>query len=326
MKFSGNILVFILIVLFVFIQCTSKTESNQNQQENSVSNKIDHKAEDKEELTSVIFECNYFNNPKPSLKAELFAPDIFVNEDHQHSSPCFSPDGKEIYWSSGIRVKNTKSRKQVIYFSRYEDGKWSNPEIVSFSGDYSDGGPFITYDNKKMFFYSNRPITQGAKIKSDDDIWYVERVDLNWSEPIRLQFNTDFNETMPSVSEKGTVYFAAQYKEEGSFHIYYSELKDGLYEQPRSIGPSINNDFRMSPYIAPDESYIIYATLNAPLKISFRNADGSWGKHRSLGSIINTGKSQRFPMLTPDSKYLFFTSYKGGKEERYWIDAEFLFK
>lgn len=316
----------LLISILIFTQCTSKKESDQKQEAQTDSIEIKDKIEITGTSTPVVFECNFFDCPKPGLQAELFSPDVFRNEEHQHSSPSFSPDGKEIYWSYTFRDKKTRSRKQVICFSKFENEKWSNPEIVSFSGDYYDGGPFITSDNKKMFFYSNRPIAPGAKLKSDHDIWFVERVESKWREPIRLEFNTDNNETMPSVSAEGTIYFAAQYKGKGGpFHIYYSQLKDGKYEQPKSISPMINNDFRMCPYIAPDESFIIFSTLNLPLHISFRNKDGKWKKPINLGNTIKTGKSQRFPMLTPDRKYLFFTSYKSGKEERYWINAQFLF-
>jgi len=158
-------------------------------------------------------------------------------------------------------------------------------------------------------------------------LWYVKKEVAGWGEPIHLEFNTDNNETMPSVSENGTIYFVAQYRgKEGPFHIYYSELKDGKYSQPKSISSLINSDFRQSPYIAPDESFIIFATLNTPLHISFRDSVGNWGKPKNLGNKINIGKSQRFPMLTPDRKYLFFTSYTSGKEERYWMDAQFLFE
>jgi Tol biopolymer transport system component len=326
MKFSTDFPKVFLISLLIFTQCSSKNESDQKQLVQTDSKGIEKNKAKTGNLAPVVFDCNYFESPKPDSQPELFAPEIFKNEEHQHSSPAFSPDGKEIYWSYAFKVKNTGSRKQVICFSKYENKEWSTPEVVSFSGEYYDGGPFITNDNKKLFFYSDRPITPGAKPKSDHDLWYVERTTSTWGEPVRLEFNTENNETMPSVSDDGTIYFAAQYKgKEGPFNIYYSELKNGKYEPPKSISPLINNDFRMSPYIAADESFIIFATLNAPLHISFKNADGSWAKPVNLGQNINIGRSQRFPMLSPDLKYLFFTSYKSGHEERYWMDAQFLF-
>ncbi len=327
MKLEQFILKAFLIILLIFIQCTSKEDSSQTQKVQPDSSKINSESEEKIESVPLVFECNFFGSPKPCLQAELFAPEVFKDEDHQHSSPSFSPDGKEIYWSYAFTDRNTRSRKQVICFSKFVNEQWTKPEIVPFSGNYYDGGPFITPDGKAMFFYSDRPVIQGLKPKSDHDLWYVIKEGSGWGEPIHLEFNTDNNETMPTVSEDGRIYFAAQYRgKEGPFHIYYSELKDGKYSQPKSISPLINNDFRLSPYIAPDESCIIFATLNAPLHISYRDSEGNWGKPKNLGNKINVGKSQRFPMLTPDRKYLFFTSFKSGKEERYWMDAQFLFE
>lgn len=327
MKLRQSILKAFLIILIILIQCTSKENNDQIKRVKSDYIKINSESEVITKSVPVVFECNFFGSPKPALQTELFAPEVFKDEDHQHSSPSFSPDGKEIYWSYVFTDRNTRSRKQVICFSKFENEQWTKPEIVAFSGNYYDGGPFITPDGKMMFYYSDRPVTQGSNPKSDYDLWYVKREGPSWGEPIHLEFNTDNNETMPSVSADGTIYFAAQYRgKEGPFHIYYSKLKDGKYSQPKSISPLINNDFRLSPYIAPDESFIIFATLNAPLHISFRDIEGNWGKPKNLENKINIGKSQRFPMLTPDRKFLFFTSFKTGKEERYWMDAQFLFE
>ncbi len=273
---------------------------------------------------ATIFECNYFRSPEPGLKAELFAPDMFKGEDHQHSSPTFMPDGKEIYWSYGKKIPDTRKRVQLIVFSRYENGQWSEPAIVSFSGQYSEGGPFISPDGKRMFFYSTRPLTPGGNPNNNDDLWYVERSGDGWGDPQHLDFCTDANETMPSVSARGTLYFVAQYDgKEAAFQIYYSELKEGAYSEPVKAG-RINRGFHMSPFIAPDESYIVYATLNSSLSISRKRDDGSWGNPVNLGSKINTGTSQRFCLVSPDGKYLFFTSYAGGKEQRYWMSAAIL--
>ena len=60
-----------------------------------------------------------------------------------------------------------------------------------------------------------------------------------------------------------------------------SELKNGEYSPPLNLGPNINNEFHEAdPFIAPDESYLIFARKDpegfggADLFISFRNEEG----------------------------------------------------
>ena len=59
-----------------------------------------------------------------------------------------------------------------------------------------------------MFFYSKRPVAPGTEPVDNDDLWFVERSGKGWGEPQHLAFCNDENETMPSVSAKGTLYFS----------------------------------------------------------------------------------------------------------------------
>jgi Tol biopolymer transport system component len=40
-----------------------------------------------------------------------------------------------------------------------------------------------------------------------------------------------------------------------------------------------------------------------------------------MGEKINSSTSDYTPMLSPDGKYLFFTSGRSGVDDIYWIDA-----
>src|SRR5262245_49991168 len=51
----------------------------------------------------------------------------------------FSPDGKELYWSIALPQQNGG----VIMTSKLVNGKWSSPEIASFSGQWTDWDPFF---------------------------------------------------------------------------------------------------------------------------------------------------------------------------------------
>jgi hypothetical protein len=120
--------------------------------------------------------CSYFGQKPPGDTPEVFAPGLVSRETHEHSSPAFGPDETEVYWSLFER------QKQTVVFARLERGRWTRPAIAPFSGTYSDGGPCFTRDGKRLYFYSERPLP-GAPGVLKDDLWYVERTGVGWSEP-----------------------------------------------------------------------------------------------------------------------------------------------
>jgi len=262
----------------------------------------------------------------PGDEPEPFLPEILL--DGVHSAPAFTPDGREMYWSQGYIPEGRRSRIQHIFVSRSVDGEWSAPELVPFSGrQFSDGGPFVTRDGLRLFFYSSRPAEPGGEPPDEYDIWYVERDGKDWGEPTRPSFNTAQHEGMPSVADNGSIYFqSSRSGTRGTFDIYVSERIDGDYAAPKNLGSAVNcPSINFSPLIARDQSFVILAySNNAPnngLHISFRRPDGRWTKAVNMGKEINAASAQRFPGLTPDGKSLFFTRYISGKSVVYWVDA-----
>ncbi|MEZ5357489.1 MAG: hypothetical protein R3F48_01570 [Candidatus Zixiibacteriota bacterium] len=257
---------------------------------------------------------------------EQFLPHILL--DGVHSAPTFSPDGSEMYWSRYYIPEGGKARVQHIFFSRYSDGRWSAPELAAFSGVYSDGGPFITDNGKRLIYYSNRPIEPGAEPGDEylSDIWYIEMTDSGFGEPKRFPYNTEAHDGMASAAADGSIVFQSNRPGSyGIFDIYYSELIDGAYAKPKNLGTGVNcAGINFSPLIAPDKSFLIIAYNNNGadngLHISFRKQDGGWTKPISMGERINSTSVQRFPGLSPDGRYLFFTR-AGSERGVYWVET-----
>ncbi|OQY02334.1 MAG: hypothetical protein B6I20_06960 [Bacteroidetes bacterium 4572_117] len=55
------------------------------------------------------------------------------------------------------------------------------------------------------------------------------------------------------------------------------------------------------------------------LDICIKNKDGRWGKAKNMGASVNSTETEICPSISPDGKFLFFTSYRnnGGI---YWVD------
>jgi Tol biopolymer transport system component len=261
------------------------------------------------EATFPALEGRYLGQKPPGMIPELFAPGVITTEFHEHSSPAFSPDGNEVYWSVFINFWGP----QVILAMRQENGRWTEPQVASFCGRYGDGNPCFSPDGRKIFFESRRPVSEGEPYTGNTDIWVVERQGLGWSTPKHLgnAINSDRWERGPSVSNEGSLYFCSMREGGyGQMDIYRSTLRDEEYAEPENLGEVINTSgYESWPFIAPDESYLIFESDARDLMISFRKKDASWSAPKNLSKRMNfTDGQDRFPLLSNDGRYLFFVT------------------
>jgi hypothetical protein len=245
---------------------------------------------------------------------QVFAPGTISTEDMELNA-TFMPDGRSVYYTK----RTPKLQLWVIVVSHLRNGRWSEPQIASFSGQYSDFDPFISPDGSKLFFSSSRPVD--SRPKRDFDIWVVERSGDAWSGPRHLDapVNTPAQEFYPTVAANGTLYFSSNRDGgRGALDIYRSRLIDGRYAEPESLGDSVNSERSDGdPYIAPDESYLLFVSYgradgrgDGDLYVSRRGAAG-WREARNLGPEINSSALDFCPIVSPDQQLLYFTSERG---------------
>lgn len=252
----------------------------------------------------------YLGQELPGMTPKIFAPGI-ISTNMNASKIAISPDGHEIAFT----LMNYNHTFYTLVFMRQENGVWSKPEVAPFSGKYHDSEPYFSIDGTQLFFNSNRPV-EGQEPTNDSDIWVVEKGESGWGAPMNLGslVNSDKFEVNPAVSKNGTLYFASNLDGgKGSNDIYMSKLMNGKYTEPENLGDAINTSFTESgPYIAPDESYIIFNRYRSHtghgLHISYRRNDGSWTEAINMGKEINTESAGSHGFVSPDGKYLFFTS------------------
>ncbi len=255
----------------------------------------------------------YLGQKPPGKTPEIFAPGVISTGYHEDGGPAFSSDLSEIYF------RIAQYPHAVIFVMKEVNGSWSAPKTASFSGRYSDGDPFISYDGKKLFFSSYRPLDDKGQPKNDEDIWYVERLGRLWSKPknIGKPVNSDQSEWKPSLSANGNLYFTSKREaHQSGWKIYLSKWTGIAYSEPVGFDEGINNAYYpYGPCIAKDESYLIFASnkesgRGSDLYVTFRDEKGQWMNPINLGDHINSARDELFPILSLDNKYLFFTSWR----------------
>ena len=171
---------------------------------------------------------------------------------------------------------------------------------------------------------------------------YIERTATGWSKmkSVGPMFEReDWGIMRVSASAKGTYVFD-DYKSNDVIRI--STIKDGVRQPPELLGPEINvGEWTAHPNIAPDESYLIWDSEreggfgDSDIYVSFKQADGTWGKAVNLGSEVNSAQADFSSWITPDGKYLFFwrsaekTRADGSTytdSDKYWVSTEVIEK
>jgi len=261
--------------------------------------------------------------PLPDSTALPFLPGI-VSSDSLDFNSAFSPDGKSFYFA------RSGKGKWMIYVTELKAGSWSRPRLAPFhEPQYSQADPFITPDGT-LYYISNRPKTAGDTV-SDYDIWRIRpRPDGSWTAPENIEaVNSDSTEYYVSLAANGNLYFASNRQgSSGSHDIYLSRYIDGHYAKPENLGPAINStQMEHDPMIAPDEQFLIFTSVDrddshgsGDLYYSLRNADGAWGPAKNMGARFNTDSYEYCSYLTPDGKYLFYSSAFDVK----WISTKHL--
>jgi Tol biopolymer transport system component len=254
----------------------------------------------------------------------IFAEGVISTEDDEFGA-TFMPDGKTCYFTKKS-PSTLSSNIYVICYSSLKGGKWTEPQIASFSGKYKDFKPRISPDGSKLFFISNR--TDSIKKTPDTDIWMVKKSGDGWTEPENIGpvINSHGYELGCSVTNDGTIYFSST-GSTGNLDLYASKFVNGKYQKPDSLGEAINTAYSESdPFIAPDESYILFSSEGRPdatpsgagasagyqrsdIYISFHK-DGKWTAAKNLGPLINTPAEESGPSVSGDGRTFYFTSEK----------------
>ncbi|HEV3040038.1 MAG TPA: hypothetical protein VHA33_19895 [Candidatus Angelobacter sp.] len=232
---------------------------------------------------------------------------------------ALSLDGTSLYYDITVPPHYL----YVLCESRLINGKWQKPEVLPFSGLYRDSDPVLTPDGKTLLFASDRP--RHGVASNRFYIWAADKTATGWSKLRALEgpVNSEGSQVFASMARNGNLYFTSD-RNNGRFDIYRSRFVNGEYQPAEDLGENVNGEgiWSLEALVAPDESYLLIGSFgrqpsfgNSDLFISY-NQNGTWSKPKNLGPVINTAAREYSPRVTPDGKWLFFTSERGMQTEQ----------
>jgi len=245
----------------------------------------------------------YLGQKPPGKQREIFASGIVSTGYNEHGL-SFTPDGKELYF------RLLGPPHGVILTMKEKDGFWTKPEVASFSGKY-DGKCSLSPDGNTMLISCSSPPSGDGPALKYWTIWLIKRTGSGWGKPQNL---SHLRGAYPTMSNKGNIYFYARVGNQGD--IFMSEFNAGQYSEAIKVEAPISTEYwENDPYIAPDESYIIFQSDRpgtfgeGDLFISYQQKNGKWSDPQNMGKGVNTRESgEACPMVTVDGKYIFFSS------------------
>jgi hypothetical protein len=206
---------------------------------------------------------------------------------------AISNDGKDIYYSEiegyyPIRGENIKKYS-------FSDGKWSGPFYV-----FEGYAPAFSVTGDTFYF-------ERKGFENESETYISVKNGQGWGNPKRILTQLDTAHYF-QTTRNGNFYISSKSGNGSGLSDWCKVSMNGTDTTVISLGRPLNTSGENQDFfVSLDESYMI-VTNRPALGISYRKSDGSWANPRNFGPEINFGLGSWGPWVTPDNKYLFYST------------------
>ena len=183
----------------------------------------------------------------------------FSTDNYDEFAPVFYGAGL-VFCSDRGQAVNSQGQAVVKMF--YADTAAANKKMKLFSKDLKsklNDGPASFNRAGDTIYFSRNLVVEGnlrmlSTYRNKLGLFYAVFDGKEWGRVRELRFNTEwFNITMPCLSHDGKrLYFASDKPDGiGGLDIYYSNWRNGYWEDPVNLGPEVNTEGNESyPFIS----------------------------------------------------------------------------
>lgn len=230
-----------------------------------------------------------------------------------------------------------KLRIEQVKFAQNEMGSGKKSKKVAFSSDvnsgYDDYTPILTNSGKELYFASRRSDTKGGNMNPDDQIFFEDVYRAVWNNSTNTwdsvsnelgRINTDGFDAITYISQDGlrglmTVNLTATQQKKttkGSDILEIEYSAKSRWSTPKRINnKSINTSFfEGSATMTEDGNTMYFVSDRKGEKSStdiyvVEKVGKKWGEAKALPmGTVNTAGRETTPFITPDGRYLFYSS------------------
>ena len=262
----------------------------------------------------------YLGQTPPGLTPEKFMPGVISTDDHFEFVLTVSHDDNVILFTRRI------DKTDVTMALRQSPDGWSEPQPFEPLTKVGGFEQHMSPELDRVYFSRLAP-PPGVKFegppKSREEeamlvgVWYMDRADSGWSEPVYCVHGM-----YVTTAQDGTIYTTDI---RGPVGISCSKLIDGHYADLQMLGGGANDSAPGAhPCVDPKETFVVFDSEResgygkTDLYVCFRLVDGVWSDATNLGEGINSEGTDFCPSLSPDGRYLFYSS----EGDIYWVDVQ----
>lgn len=216
-----------------------------------------------------------------------------------------------------------------IDISRRAESALQHPKFVrienlgsSVNTKYQETLPFVTADESKLVFASQRPESSQTEISGNSDlnnvIYTANKDGDNWMnvQKFGLEDVDNMNDVVVGMNDNGNIILINRTKRGMNYgDLYLCEYKNNKWNSPVLLSASINSEHKESSACITAEGNLIYFTSNRPGGLGGKDIwkvkklpTEEWAKPVNVGGPINSPYDEEAPFISPDGKTLYFSS------------------
>lgn len=172
----------------------------------------------------------------------------FNTDLYDEFAPAFYRDGLVFCTDRGQAVSSQGQAVIKLFYADTITGNSKSRLFSKYLKSKLNDGPVSFNRTLDTVYYSRNLVVEGnlkllSTFRNKLGLFYAVADEKGWGKVREIRFNTEwFNITMPSLSRDGRrIYFASDKPDGmGGLDIYYSNWKNGYWEDPVNLGPTVN--------------------------------------------------------------------------------------
>ena len=248
-----------------------------------------------------------------------------------------------VFWNNGLvfctdRGQAVNSQGQAVVKMFYVDTTLASKKTKPFSKDLksklNDGPASFNRAGDTIYFSRNLVVEGNFKLLSTYrnklGLFYAVTEGKGWGRIRELRFNTEwFNITMPCLSHDGKrLYFASDKPDGvGGLDIYYSNWKNGYWEDPVNLGPEVNTEGNETYPFISETGELFFASdghggFGGKDIYVTKQKDNSWHSPVRLAAPLNSEYDDFGIVTNGEVKEGYFSSARGKSVDIYHFTSE----